>query len=243
MKHIVLVSIVSVFVALAACDNHDTVVGPVLVPDVADLHTEFLRRVFERSNTYDPNQVSSADKIEIAYRVAKEICEEYGVDALTRGEVVAAMNRGYEMAQQDPVELVRQALPGDQYEWWDRFAGKATVEDARAIYEETCESYGAPQPGTMLKDLVDISLGSAEFWVEKRGEVEPSFANPGVRPIENGWKRRFLKFSVLVTVDALAGAAAGAGTPADPITRGVVGSIVGGLASYAVDDLLFGHGP
>lgn len=220
--------------ALAACNSDLAGVRRPVYPDAADVHTEFLEGMFQRCDECGAGTLGAERRAEIAYGVAREIFEKYGLTPMSAQEVRAALNRGYKMATQDPVALIQEALPPDQFAWWDRFAGEATVEDARAVYAKICKEIGEPKQGTMLEDLVQISLSSAEFWAAKRGREEPLVQEGRM---QNGWLKKLLRFSVTVAADALGGAAAGTGTGGNPVVAGVVG----GLCSYAVDDMLFGE--
>lgn len=57
----------------------------------------------------------------------------------------------------------------------------------------------------------------------------------GIQPHDSGWLKRVARFLTYVAVDAVSGTLAnGAGGP-------VAGAIIGGLASYGADELLFGE--
>jgi hypothetical protein len=157
---------------------------------------------------------------------------KYGLEPLTWEEVQQHLERGRQMAQKDPVDLVRFVLDPEEFKWWYRFANDAEVNDICEAYNKHCKLYGAPEAGSMLAYIVDISLSSAEFWIERRSDQEPKYGKdlPGIKKV---WWKKLLRFATVVSVDAVGGGLAGsAGGP-------VAGGIVGGLCSHAADDILF----
>ena len=207
-------------------------------PTTGEIHNEFLGLIFERIDARvsqdGPNAVSPANKDDIAFHVANELAAKYGAEPLSMEAVRSAIEQGRKMAMQDPVELVKSALPPDEYKWWDRFASEAEVENARQVYEEMSARYGEPEPGSVLSELVDIAVNSAEFWAERHAEDEPVINTKGDDGPQKGWKKNILRFITIVATDAVAGglAAGGGGGP-------VGGAIVGGLASQGADGILF----
>jgi hypothetical protein len=157
---------------------------------------------------------------------------------MTPAEILGHVERGRQMARQDPVELMASVLGPDELIWWDRFASEATVPDAVGVYRKHCRLFGTPDPGSSLGLVLAVTLSSAEFWHRYRGDQAPVYRNPFVPP-DKSWKK-FLRFAVSVVVDGAAGGTAGAGLLLNPIAAGVVGGIVGGLASHGADNLLFG---
>jgi hypothetical protein len=219
-----------------ACDTVNSVDTAADLPGIGEIHTEFLEAVFQNLDNAGPNRTSQAEdeeyEFELLYTTAIHVMEKYGLPPLSRQEVRDALERGYKMALSDPVQLVRDALPADQYEWWDTFASQATIETVEAVYEETCRVLGPPQSGTMLQRLVDISRSSSVFWNTRhtatRDKNDPF--------IQYNWKKRVLRFAVNIVVDGVAGGLAGAGAGGNVVAAG----IVGGLSSYGADKILFG---
>jgi uncharacterized protein YfaQ (DUF2300 family) len=165
------------------------------------------------------------------------MASRYDVPPLSASEVHASVQRGGELAQQDPVELVRGVLSAAEYEWWDRFASEATPATARAVRADHERRFGKPPSGSPLESLLDVAVASAEYWYARRLDATPIYKNPYVGPLQKGWRDRFRKwgrFAVAVAVDGVSGTvAAEGGGP-------VVGAIVGGLASHGADCLLYG---
>jgi hypothetical protein len=97
---------------------------------------------------------------------------------------------------------------------------------------------------------MSIVVSSAEFWLEYRGDEEPSFCPPAVAAgskdfpqlVTMGWRQKLIRFAVNVCADAVAGGLAGAGAAgiAGPATGFVSAAVVGGLASHGADNILFG---
>jgi len=204
---------------------------------VGELHNQFLTRLYNRfgaQRRLSAGSLAPAVEQQLVTDVANEMLTEYGEPTMTAKEVVAAVQEGRAMAQQDPEMLVRSALTEQELIWWDRFASEATPETAADVYADQVKRYGAPGPGSILAEMVDIAVHSSEFWVIVHADDEP--IGPGQRTsVPSSWKKRVLRFTVIVATDGVAGGLAGAGG------GGVVGgAIVGGLASYGADCLLFG---
>jgi hypothetical protein len=199
---------------------------------MGQIHTELLTLLH---SAFEERRVSPKDAVSndlAAYAVANQLAAKYGVEPLTLEEVQRHLERGRQMARQDPVELVKVALSPAEFKWWYRFANEAEVYNARETYIKHCDLYGAPRDGSMLANIIDVSLSSAEFWIDRRGDQEPKYGKnlPG---IQKAWWKKLLRFATVVSVDAVGGGLAGsAGGP-------VAGGIVGGLCSHAADDILF----
>lgn len=218
-------------VYFGACAD-ETPTKPSSSASIGQVHTELLTSLYSE---FDARRVSSKDAVDkdlTAYRVANQLAAKYGVEPLTLEEVRQHLERGRQMAQQDPVELVKFVLDPEEFKWWYRFANEAEVDNARETYEKHCDLYGAPEAGSMLANIIDVSLSSAEFWIERRGDQELTHEK-GLPGIQKAWWNKLLRFATLVGVDAVGGGLAGAsGGP-------IAGGIVGGLCSHAADDILF----
>jgi hypothetical protein len=107
------------------------------------------------------------------------------------------------------------------------------VHEARAAYEAHCERYGAPAEGSPLWVCLDITIASAEYWVQRR-QSEPVVRKDGTGPQRAWWKNLIAAVAVCAT-DGVAGTLAAGGG------GGVVGGVVVGyLASHAVDTIIEG---
>jgi hypothetical protein len=220
-------------VIFGACANETPTEPGINSMSIGQIHNEFLSLLYAEFDTRRVSPKDAVSKDLAAYEVANRLAAKYGLEPLTLEEVQQHLERGRQMARQDPVELVRFALGPEEFKWWYRFADEAEVDNARETYEKHCDLYGAPEAGSMLANIIDISLSSAEFWVERRGSQEPKYGKnlPG---IQKAWWKKLLRFATIVTADAVGGGLAGG-------TGGVVGAaIVGGLCSHAADDILFG---
>lgn len=184
------------------------------------VHTEFLQRLLPRMRKVSSINGGSTD---ICLAVANEIADKYGIRRFTRQEVEAAIQLGRSLASSKEFTL-EGILSGKELEWWDRYSREATPLTAREVYEKHCQLYGPPARGSLLEDAIDVALSSSEFW--------PAYhSKHGPKPVSAGFWKRVLRFTVAVGVDVTAGAMAGGGIGA---------GIVGGLASYGADCLLFG---
>jgi len=230
------VSILAIL-ALGACSDSDNITN---VPNIDDqpeqtvtageIHTEFLEALYAKG---DFAKRAKSSQVSSAKETANQILVKYGLDPMTDSEVEAALQRGRDMAQQDPVELVRGILSAEEMKWWDRFSFEAKLDDARKVYNKHCQTYGAPIKGSLLDYLTDVSLSSVDFWPEYRKNDTPKYHNPYVpSEMNKGW-RGVLRFAVAVVVDGGSGALVSGGGP-------VASGVVGGLASTGADHLIFG---
>ncbi len=205
-------------------------------PSAADIHTEFLQLVFDRIDESARKNgaagINASDKANLMYEVAHEIATKYGATPLSGEEVGRHIDRGRQMAQEDPMALVEAVLPPAEFQWWKNFASRSTVENARADYKVVVRRYGKPAAGSMLAEVVEISLSSAEFWTVRHRNDRPIAERDDLLPGKPWWKRT-LRFAVLVATDGLAGGATMLSGP-------VVAGIVGGLSSIGADCMLFG---
>ncbi len=224
----------------AGCDqsrNHDRdgLAAPTIGegPSVGDMHNEFLELV----TSLERNPLVKASGNDPLVVAANTMAQRYGHAPFLLEEVHDAVARGREMAQQDPDLLVRQLLSDEEFQWWSRFALEATPTTARGVLMEHSRRYGPPPAGSQLERLVDLSISSAEYWYARHRNDTPIYDNPYIVHREKGWRDRLRKwgrFAVAVTVDGVSGVAATSG--GGP----VAGAVVGGLASYGADCLVFG---
>ena len=105
---------------------------------------------------------------------------------------------------------------------------------AKKAYDKVSLELGVPAPGSRLATFFDVLLASDVFWGEHYSNGAPSLSggfDQGPEAIDWG---KVVKFITLTAVDAGAGGLAAAGG------GGVVGgAIVGGLASWGANDILF----
>jgi hypothetical protein len=96
------------------------------------------------------------------------------------------------------------------------------------------ERYGHP---SFEPAAVHAAVASAEYWYARHRNELPIYENPYVTQLDKSWRDRLRKwgrFAVAVSVDGVSGTiTATGGGP-------VAGAVVGGLASYGADCLLFG---
>jgi len=200
---------------------------------IGRIHNELLERIHE----IDKASLAKGKAVDAAELAASQIATEHGIAPLSPRRVREAIQWGAELAQQDPQELTSQLLPPSEREWWDRFFAEATPTTIRDVFSQQVRAHGRPTPGSTLANLVDIAISSAEYWYERRKDDVPIYNNPYVYRQQKGWRDRFKKwgrFAVAVTVDGVSGAITSSG--GGP----VAGAIVGGLASYGADCLVFG---
>lgn len=221
------------------CTQHDAPLDPSPLTQetagIGAIHNEFLEHLLTRLGTEKTRArgaLSAAAQQSAILDVVNEMTDAYGAARLPTEEILAAVARGKFMAQQDPVDLVNAHLDQTEQLWWHRFASEATPESVVDVYRRHVERYGAPIPGSMLANVVDVAVHSAQFWARQHATDEP--LSPHDLAL-SGWKRRAIRFVTVVATDGVAGglAAAGGGGP-------LGGGIVGGLASYGADCLLFG---
>ena len=219
---------------LGACDSTDITNVPNDEPQqsvtAGEIHTEFLDALYAKG---DFAKSEKSAQLSNAATAANDILLRHGLTPLSDVEVEEHLQRGREMAQMDPVELIQSILSADEQVWWDRFSWEAKIYDARKVYNKHVRLYGAPAEGSTLSYLVDVGLSSAEFWSVYREKDIPVYRNPYVPDqTAKGW-RGVLRFVVAVAVDGGAGAASAAGGP-------IVSGVVGGLASTGADHIIFG---
>ena len=195
---------------------------------IGAIHTEFLEKLYTDNFT----KLIKERRVEKSQVIANQILESHGFDPMTIEEIEYNINLGIKKAQMNPIKLIEDILNKEELNWWNRFSSEARVVNAHKIYIDHCYTYGTPTKGTVLSDLIDVSLSSAEFWNKYRKNDVLIYHNPYI-PKSKSW-RNVIRFVVAVVVDGTAGGAAGSG--AGPI----VGGIVGGLASEGADNLLFG---
>lgn len=234
-------------VSLTGCsDDNITTPKPDNSPEVTigQIHTEVLNQIYADMDLAKAakGQLDRNFKDMVVINAVNKITDRYGVERMDPQEILASVERGRQMAQQDPVQLISGLLNPEEQEWWDRFSMEAEVGNAREIYRQHCQLYGTPEYGTMLGQILDVGLSSAEFWTDYRKDQKPIYQNPYVPDnMAKSWKK-FLRFAVTVVVDGAAGGLAGAGGSAvgGPIGGAVAAGVVGGLASHGADDILFG---
>jgi hypothetical protein len=234
-------SILSLFTSLIACqdgaplDGVSAPLDPVRdLPSIGAMHNEFLELLYTKLESpadggRRPNRWGAI------VAAADFMADKYGIERLNEQQILEAVEQGERFAQKSPDALAANFLTPADHAWWERFASEATVSDARAVFADHVRRFGAPQPGSDLANLIDIAIHSAEFWTTKRGEEGLYYYDP-VHQTVGKWWRKILRFSVAVATDGFSGSIAGAG--GGP----VAGAIVGGLASYGADCLLFGCG-
>jgi len=206
-------------------------------PTIGDVHTEVLTEIYAGLDRARAAKGRLDERAELAVVVAavNAISDRYGSERMSPEAIMGHVEQGRQAAQQDLWAQMAELLGPAELQWWDRFSWEAELCDARAVYLEHCRLYGAPAPGSTLSQVVDIALSSADFWWDYRGEEQPVYSNPYLPQPKPTWKQRLLRFGVNVLVDGVAGGLAGVGG-GGPVGAG----IVGGLASYGADTLLFG---
>ncbi len=222
---------------LGACSDTDNITNvpndaPEQTLTAGEIHTELLEVVYAKG---DFAKRDKSTRLSTAATAANEILTRYGLEPMSDAEIETELQRGREMAQMDPVELIGTILTPDELAWWDRFSWEAKINDARKVYNKHCQLYGTPAKGGMLSNLLDVSLSSVEFWGPYREKDIPTYQNPHIDQMQKGW-RGVLRFIVAVVVDGASGALVSGGGP-------VASGVVGGLASVGADDLIFGDEP
>jgi len=248
----VVLVVLACFLVIAACEK--TGENPV-VPMQANIspgkiHNELLENIFSSLETraVDPAKLPVQDKFDIAYEEQVRIAEKYGADAIPREDVEYYIEKGREYATMDPVMLAAKVLDEQEIQWFAAFMMNATALNARSVYDSLCRADGVPAPGSKLAQMLDIAVYSSEFWLRERKDAAVSCADisgwantigePGSYTVEEilrqPWWKRILRFTTVVGVDAVSGILSGAGG------GGVIGgTIIGGLASYGTDCLLW----
>ncbi len=224
-------------IVFVGCSQDDSISGVNIGADYDDrpvtageIHTEFLKTLYDKG---DFAKCAKSTQVSNAATTANEILTRHGLDPMSDTEIEAALQRGRDMAQMDPVKLIASILTTDEMEWWNRFSWEASVSDARKVYNKHCRLYGTPIQGSRLAYLLDVGMSSADFWPEYRKNDIPNYHNPYV-PSESAksW-RGVLRFVVAVAVDGGSGALVSGGGP-------IASGVVGGLASTGADHLIFG---
>ena len=221
--------------ALGACsDSTDITNVPTDEPQqsvtAGEIHTEFLDALYAKG---DFAKSEKSVQLSNAATIANEIMLRHGLTPLSDTEIEESLQRGRDMAQMDPVELIQNILTPEEQVWWDRFSFEAKIHDARKVYNKHVRLYGAPTEGGTLSYLQDVGVASAEFWSIYREKDIPTYHNPYVPDQAAKSWRGVLRFVVAVVVDGGAGAASAAGGP-------IVSGVVGGLASTGADHIIFG---
>jgi hypothetical protein len=226
---------------------------------IGKIHTEVLEAIYEKlaaarniDGKAESNDLAQkADCLDVCLDAVNEVNHKYGIEPLTYEAVRMHVELGEKLAITKEEFDMREVLTTRRaQEWWDRYSLEATVETAREVYETHCQLYGPPRAGSALDNIMQIVLSSAEFWLDYRGDEEPSYLPLALATgykdypqlVTTGWKERLIRFAVNVCVDAVAGGLAGAGAGA--ITggagAGVAAGVVGGLASHGADNILYG---
>ncbi len=231
---------------LTGCSDSDNIAGPTSNDSevtIGLVHTEVLDQIYADLDLAKAakGQLDRSSKDTIVIGAVNKITDRYGVERMDPEEILNSVQRGRDMAQQDPVQLVSSLLSPAEQEWWDRFSIEAEVGNARLVYQQHCQLYGTPDYESTLGQLLDVGLSSAEFWGKYRGDQQPIYRNPYVPNQQKSWKN-FLRFCVTVVVDGACGAAAAGGGTAvgGPVGGAVAAGVVGGLASHGADDIIFG---
>ncbi len=208
---------------------------------IGEIHTELLQELYKNIDTEKniKGSLSSYEKNYIIINTVNQMTSKYNIESFSDEDILTIVEWGREMAQQDPVQIVSNILKPDQLEWWDRFSSEAEIKNIHQVYKKHCTLYGQPNHDSMLGQVLDTTLSSADFWDKYRGNQEPVYHNSYI-PKNKSW-RNVIRFCVTVVVDGAAGGLAGAGGSAigGPVGGAVAGGIVGGLASHGADDILF----
>lgn len=268
-KHIFLSVLVACVVAgLAACNRTATTLsGPEVslkpgvtgVEGMGTLHNVFLANAFselqKKVGTVGPVLASSSatpeQKTLAAFTAANRLLSDNNLPPMSMEGVESAVEIGREMARnvmasahQTPDKLVWQALGGEvrvlrtgvsSFTFWEQYRevrGEETT--AQRAYDKVSLELGVPVQGSRLATFFDVLLASDVFWSEHYSDGVPNLSKGSDQgPDLINWGK-ILKFVTLTVVDAGAGGLAAAGG------GGVVGgAIVGGLASWGANDILF----
>jgi len=225
---------------LAGCQRSQGPSGPDPAadppPTIGGVHTEVLTEIYANLDGARAAQgpLDRAAKDATIIAAVNAITDRHGCERMSPEAILLHVERGRQLAQQDLIPMVADLLGPAEQVWWDRFSSEAELGDAREIYMQHCRRYGAPACDSQLGQILDLNLSSAEFWWAYRGDQKPSYQNPYLPLARPSWRERLLRFSVGVLVDGVAGGLAGAS--GGPVAAG----IIGGLASYGADSLLFG---
>jgi hypothetical protein len=158
------------------------------------------------------------------------------------------IQKGREYATMDPVMLAAKVLDDEELRWFASFMMSAKPTNVRTVFDSLCTANGTPTPGSHLAHIVDIAISSSEFWLKERKDYtiqsndlsdwDMSFGELSSQDLTEilrwRWWQRLLRFTTWVGVDAISGFLAGSGG------GGLIGgAIIGGLASYGADCLLW----
>jgi hypothetical protein len=112
----------------AACSN-ETPTQASVKKTMGEVHTEFLTLLCAEFDVAGPEAASPAGGDLAAHRIANQLAAKYGAPPLTMEEVRTHVERGRQLAQRDPVEVVRTVLPPEEFQWWnDEAAGSPGTE-------------------------------------------------------------------------------------------------------------------
>jgi hypothetical protein len=233
MKYFALLSLL-----LALACQPSTVAPDRELPSPGAIHNECLAEVHaaldERGG---PERVSPADERMVLLSVGNRLLERYGEDPLTEEDIDEALEWGREVARMDdPWELLRPLMSASDWKWLNHYLDTATPLTARSVYEEFCDSHGAPEVSSALWVCLDITISSAEYWVEYHKQEEPPVVKDGLDGPQEipRWMRNLIRFTVSTAVDGITGTLGSGGV--------VTGFIIGMACSYAAEDLIFGNG-
>jgi hypothetical protein len=223
MKQFVLLAVVVIALAVGACSTDSGVTGgaPQRTPTETpgEIHNRFLE-------TVSAHVAKGAPEAEACMAVANEMLTEYDCAQLTLEEVRAHIEYGRHLARTVSEFDMTEVLEGEELAWWDRYSREATILTARPVYESHCQRHGSPKKGGSLDVLLSVAVSSAEYWA----------AEHDIYLNEEKIPTSILRLCIQICVDALAAAIAAACSGPYGI---IIGPIVGGLASWGADYLLF----
>lgn len=225
MKRVLILSILMLFV-FGCGGNVEYTTNPAdSGPSIGEVHNALLAAVYAK---LDGASMTKVEQEAAVVDAATEIAHRYRVMPLSKDEVLAhrLMGNGWRVVGLTPEQLMTSVLSTEEMEWWDRFVSEATPQTAQAKFDEHCARYGAPEKGSALDYATSVIVHSAGFWYSRYLDGKPAGDMEKCEDTQS-----WLRFFVVLGIDAGAGAAAGAG--AGPI----VGGIVGGLASQGANSL------
>ena len=222
MKYVFLITIILVVFATGACSQSETTTepSPELMPTPGEVHTKFLEDARARLAKGTESSVACLE-------AANEMLATYDYPPMTLKEVDKYIEKGKELARSVKEFTMTELLSGEELEWWDRFSTEATGYTTREVFEKHCELYGSPKQGSSLEVVTSIVISSAEFWAaEYAGDDR-----------QNKNVTTLLRFCIGLCIDAFMG---GLAMIPSGVFGPIVGAIIGGLASWGADMVIFG---